>query len=188
MRTIVLSEQDIEALCKRIGKQLSDKFRNSEKPPVMICVLRGATPFFVDLIQEMDIPLVVDFIQISSFAGTESTGSVALKRDIISNIKDRDIVVVDDVLDTAISMKFLLEFFKKKYHPASITTVTLLDKTAERKVEFNVDYVGKTIERGFLVGYGLDYYELYRNYKYVFIPDEEELRRCDEYVKKANID
>lgn len=187
MKEIVLSEQDIEAICKRIGKQLSDKFRDNVKPPVMICVLKGATPFFADLIQEMDIPIVIDFIQISSFLGTESTGSVALKRDVMTNLKDRDIVVVDDVLDTAISMKFLLEFFKKKYNPSSITTVALLDKRAYRKVEFEGDIIGKTIQDGFLVGYGLDYYEMFRNCKYVFIPDEKELADCDEYLKKAGL-
>ena len=185
MRKIILSEEEISSICKLIGKQLSTRFRFSDYPPVVIGVMKGATPFLMDLVMEMDIPLQIDFCQLSSFNGTESTGTVVLKHDISLNIKDRDVIVVEDIVDSGISMEFLVDYLKKKYQPKSITTVALLDKKVNRKNDFQLDYYGKEVGEGFLMGYGLDYYDLFRNTKYVFIPDQEEI---DSWNKILHID
>ena len=175
MRKIILTEEEISSICQLIGKQLSTRFRFNDDPPVMIGVMKGAVPFLIDLVEEMDIPLMMDFVQVSSFNGTESTGTVVLKKDVTIDIRNKDIVI---------SMVFLVDYLKKKYQPKSITTVALLDKKINRKVKFTLDYYGKEVGEGFLMGYGLDYCELYRNTKYVFIPDEEEIHSWDEILKK----
>lgn len=183
MRKIVLTEEEIHSICKLVGQQLSTRYRFSNQPPVMIGVMKGAMPFLMDLIQEMDIPLIVDFVQLSSYDGTESTGTVVLKSDISYDIKNRDVVIVEDIVDSGISMVYLIDYLKKKYQPKSIVTVALLDKKINRKVPFDLDYRGVEVQEGFLMGYGLDYKELYRNTKYVFIPDQEEIASWDKILE-----
>lgn len=183
MRKIILTEEEIKSICQLIGKQLSTRFRFSEYPPVLIGVMKGALPFLNDLSMEMDIPLQLDYVRISSYNGTESTGTVTLNNDISLNIKDRDIVIVEDIVDSGISMEFLVDYLQKKYQPNSITTVALLDKKINRKNNFVLDYYGKEVGEGFLMGYGLDYYDLYRNTKYVFIPDQEEIDSWNKILK-----
>ena len=183
MRKIILTEEEIKSISQLIGKQLSTRFRFSEYPPVLIGVMKGALPFLNDLSMEMDIPLQLDYVRISSYNGTESTGTVTLNNDISLNIKDRDIVIVEDIVDSGISMEFLVDYLQKKYQPNSITTVALLDKKINRKNNFVLDYYGKEVGEGFLMGYGLDYYDLYRNTKYVFIPDQEEIDSWNKILK-----
>ena len=183
MRNIILSEDEICSICKLLGQQLSTRYRFNDKPPVFIGVMKGALPFLMDLIKEIDIPIILDFVQLKSYNGTESTGTVVLKNDISVEIKGRDVVIVEDIVDSGISMVFLVDYLKKKYQPKSIVTVSLLDKKVNRKVPFKLDYYGKEVGEGFLMGYGLDYYELYRNTKYVFIPDSEEIASWDEILK-----
>jgi hypoxanthine phosphoribosyltransferase len=184
MRNIILSEDEIRSICKLLGQQLSTRYRFNEKPPVFIGVMKGALPFLMDLIKEVDIPIIIDFVQLKSYNGTESTGTVSLKKDVSVNLKDRDVIIVEDIVDSGISMVFLVDYLKKKYQPNSIVTVSLLDKKINRKAPFELDYAGKEVGEGFLMGYGLDYNELYRNAKYVFIPDQEEINSWDEILKK----
>ena len=183
MRDIILSEQEIRYICQFLGKQLSTRYRFNEKPPVFIGVMKGALPFMMDLIQEIDIPLTLDFVQLSSFNGTESTGTVVLKTDVSTDIRGKDVVIVEDIVDSGISMVFLVDYLKKKYQPKSIITVALLDKKINRKIPFTLDYYGKEVGEGFLMGYGLDYKELYRNTRYIFIPTEDEIASWDEILK-----
>ncbi len=175
MRKTLLSHEDILKICSTIASQLSTRYRFSEHPPVFIGVMKGAIPFLQDLISHVDIPLYVDYIQISSYEGTNTTGSIALKKDISIDIKDRDVIIVEDCVDTGISMNFLVDYFKRKYQPKSLITVALIDKQGNRKMPFNVDYAGYVAGSEFLVGYGLDYYELFRNVPEIFIPDAEEV-------------
>lgn len=184
MRKILVTEEEIQSICKLLGQQLATRYRFNEKPPVFIGVMKGALPFMMDLVKEIDIPLILDFVQISSYFGTETTGNVILKSDITTNIKDRDVVIVEDVVDTGISMNYLINYLNKKYQPKSIVTVSLFDKKINRKTPFTVDYVGKEVGNEFLMGYGLDYNELYRNTKYVFIPDQEEIKSWDDILNK----
>ena len=185
MRNIILKEEEISSICKLIGKQLSTRFRFSDYPPVVVGVMKGALPFMMDLVMEMDIPVQLDFVQLASWNGTESTGTVILKHDVTLDIKNRDVIIVEDIVDSGISMEFLIDYLNKKYQPHSIVTVALLDKKINRKNNFELDYYGKEVGEGFLMGYGLDYYDLYRNTKYVFIPDQEEI---DSWNKILHID
>ena len=184
MRKIILSEEEINDICKLIGGQLSTRYRFNEEPPIIIGVMKGAIPFLTKLVEEMDIPLLLDYVRISSYNGTESSGTVVLKTDISLDIRNRDVVLVEDIVDSGISMVFLVDYLKKKYNPKSIITVSLLDKKINRKVPFKLDYYGKEVGEGFLMGFGLDYCELYRNTKYVFIPDEEEIESWNKILKK----
>ena len=183
MRDIILSEQEIRSICQLLGKQLSTRYRFNDQPPVFIGVMKGAIPFMMDLIQEVDIPLTLDFVQLCSYNGTESTGTVVLKTDVSTDIRGKDIVIVEDIVDSGISMVFLVDYLKKKYQPKSVVTVALLDKKVNRKTPFTLDYYGKEVGEGFLMGYGLDYHELYRNTRYIFIPDQDEISSWDEILK-----
>ena len=171
MRKIVLTEEEIHSICRLIGQQISTRYRFNDHPPVLVGVMKGAVPFLMDLVQEIDIPLQYDFVQVSSYNGTESTGTVVLKSDVTLDIRDRDIVIVEDIVDSGISMVYLVDHLTKKYQPKSIVTVALLDKKCNRKVPFELDYCGKEVGEGFLMGYGLDYHDLYRK-AYGFNPTE----------------
>ena len=177
MKKIILTYEEISKRCKLIGEQLATRYRFNDTPPVFIGVMKGAIPFLTDLVTYVDIPLIIDYIQVGSFNGTESTGTVVLKKDVTQDVRNRDIVIVEDIVDSGISMAFLVDYFQRKYQPKSIVTVALLDKKCNRKVPFELDYAGEEIENVFVMGYGLDYKDLYRNTRYVFVPDEEDIKK-----------
>ena len=183
MRKIILSNEEIKGICKRIGKELTIKFQDAPQPPIFIGVLKGGVPFLMDLVNEVDVPLVIDFIQVESWSGLESTGKVTLKRDLDSDIANRDIVIVEDVIDSGMSMQFLIDLLNKK-NPRSITVAALLDKKCARKIPVQIDYAGTEVGNEFLMGYGLDYFDLFRNTNYVFVPDMDEVHHWDEILKR----
>ena len=165
MRKIILTNEEIQKRCKLIGEQLATRYRFNDTPPVFIGVMKGAIPFLTDLVTYVDLPLIIDYIQVGSYNGTESTGTVVLKKDVSQDVRNRDIVIVEDIVDSGISMTFLVDYFKRKYQPKSIVTVALLDKKCNRKVPFELDYFGAEVGNEFLMGYGLDYRDLFRNTK-----------------------
>jgi len=179
MRKIILSNDEIQKINKLIGSQLATRYRFNDLPPVFIGVMKGAIPFLADLVTYVDIPLIIDYIQVGSFNGTESTGTVVLKKDVSLDVRNRDIVIVEDIVDSGISMTFLVDYFKRKYQPKSVVTVALLDKKCNRKVPFELDYAGFEVRNEFLMGYGLDYCDLWRNTKEIFVPDPEEIKEWD---------
>jgi len=133
---------------------------------ILIGVLKGAFIFMADLIREINIPCRVDFARLASYgAGSESSGKVVLTKDIETSIKDKDILIVEDILDTGLTMQYFVEWLKER-NPKSLKTCVFLDKRKRRKVPLEADYVGFTIDDGFVVGYGLDFNEMYR-----FSPD-----------------
>jgi len=182
MKEVLLNENQIEEINVRLGKQFTELFKNEEKPPVFICVLRGAAPFVMGLIKRIDCPLCIDFVQYSSYnGGTSSTKNLVLKKDISMDIKDRSIVLVDDILDTGETLKIFKEH-AQSFGPKKIYTCVLVDKKGRRDDGFfEADFVGATIPNKFVAGYGLDYNELFRNAPVVFVPDEEEIAKADSY-------
>lgn len=185
MKEIVLSHEEIIEICKRIAKELEDKFKNSDSIPVFIGVLKGATPFFMDLIKYYTLPMKVDFIQVSSYDGTSSTGVIHLKQDISMDIKNKDIIIVEDIIDTGLTLSYLKQYISIKYNPRSITLVSLVDKKPLRKVELQCDHVGICLnENKFLVGYGFDYKEIIRNFDFVFVPTTEDVEERNKLVEK----
>lgn len=179
MREIILNENDIKLINKRLGKELTERFKNDSLPPVFIGVMKGALPFMMDLIREVECPILIDFVQISSYLGTESTGIINLKRDVSTNLKDRNVVIIEDIIDSGHTLVWLKNYLAKNYSPKSISICVLLDKKCKRKVDCEIEYIGKEIGDYFIVGYGLDYDEFYRNEKEIFIPSKEEIEHFD---------
>lgn len=166
---VLISNEEIVEICKKIGKELSEKFK--DKFPVVVCVLKGAEPFHAELIKHIDIDMEVDFIQVSSYLGKESTGVLTFKKDLEVDIENRDVIIVEDIVDTGVTLKTLTSELQKR-NPNSITFVSLLDKPSRRKVEAKADYVGRTIDDLFVIGFGLDLDQKYRNLKDVCVLDD----------------
>ncbi len=163
-KEILFSRDEIQKRVKEIAAQISKDYAGREL--IIIGVLRGAFIFMADLIREISIPCRVDFARLASYgAGSESSGKVVMTKDIETSIKDRDILIVEDIVDTGLTMQYLVEWLKER-NPRSLKTCVFLDKRKRRKISFEAEYVGFTIDDGFVVGYGLDFNEKYR-----FSPD-----------------
>ena len=164
---ILLSEETIKARVKEVAAQL-DKLYEGRKP-VVVCILKGSVVFFVDLIRNMKSPCELDFMAVSSYgAGTQSSGELVVKKDLAANIEGRDVLIVEDIIDSGNTLYHLKKMLNKR-HPASVNIVTLLDKPARRQVPMEPEYTCFEIEDEFVIGYGLDYAEDYRNLPYVGI-------------------
>lgn len=160
-----ITADKIEAKVKEIGKQLSEKFKNQK--PVVICVLKGSFVFYSDLIRNMQTDLICEFFGVSSYhGGTQSSGEVKVTLDLTHPIEGKDVILVEDIVDTGITMNYLKSAIQAR-KPKSLTTVTLLEKPDALKVPCTVDYVGFKIPNDFVVGYGLDYQGYYRNLPYI---------------------
>ena len=185
MRRTILSEEEIQTICSMIGRQLSSRYRFSDEPPVAICVMNGAIPFASDLLKNVNIPIIIDYIQLSTYRNGESNGNVIINKDISTNLQNRDVIIIEDIVDSGISLNFLTDYILKKYRPKSIVSVSLISRISKRKVSVKIDYLGKEIdEDSFLVGYGLDYKKMFRNERYVFVPSQEEIEEWDKLVKE----
>lgn len=168
IQQILLSEQQLHDRIAQLGRELTKEY--GDKNPVFVGVLKGAVVFYADLVRAFDAPCQLDFIRISSYEGTRSTGNIRLRQDVSCDLKGRHVVIVEDILDTGRSLKFVYEYLMEK-GAASVKTCTLLDKPEGRTKDapFEADYVGFSIPNAFVVGYGLDYDEQYRNLPYVGI-------------------
>ena len=166
IQEVLLSADQIKQRIEEMGKVLSEEYK--DKNPIVIGVLKGVVVFYADMIRQLSVPCEMEFLWISSYEGTNSSGSVVLKRDITADIKDRHVLILEDVFDTGNSLSFVHKHLMEK-EPASLKICTLLDKPSRRKpgVTLEADYVGFTIPNAFVVGYGLDYNEKYRNLPYI---------------------
>lgn len=166
MQYILLTEEQIKARIKELGEELSREY--ADKDPVVVGVLKGVVVFYADMIRELKVPCQMDFMWISSYAGTNSTGNMEVKRDVTVDIKDRHVLILEDIFDTGNSLDYTYRHLMFK-QPASLKICTLLDKPERRKpgITLQADYVGFTIPNEFVVGYGLDYNEHYRNLTYI---------------------
>ena len=169
VKKVLISEEQIQKRIKEVAKHISQDYQG--KTPLLVCVLRGASLFFSDLIKNLEIDCNLDFMCLSSYQGTNSSGKVRLLLDIRDDIKDKDIIVVEDIVDTGITGVYLRDLLGAR-KPASLEFCTLLDKPQNRKVEITPKYLGFSIKNEFVIGYGLDYNELYRNLPYVGVFDE----------------
>ncbi len=162
---VLLTEEQIGERVAQLGAQLATDY--ADRSPVLVSVLKGSTIFLADLIRAMPIPLSLDLMEVSSYgSGTETSGQVRILKDLSSSIQDRDVIVVEDIIDTGLTLNYLLRYLGER-HPSSIRICCLLDKPARRLAEIEIDYRGFTIQDRFVVGYGLDYDERYRNLPYV---------------------
>lgn len=166
IQRVLISEEQIQAKVRELAGQISAEY--ADKDPVFVGVLKGVVIFFADMVRKMTIPCEIDFMCISSYGGTSSTGNVQVKKDLSVDIKGRHVVILEDIYDTGRSLDFTYKYLMSK-EPASLKICTLLDKP-ERRVEgvaLQPEYIGFTIPNEFVVGYGLDFNEHYRNLPYV---------------------
>jgi len=166
---ILLSESQIQARVKELGAQLAEDYR--DKNPVMICILKGSTMFFADLLRAMDIRLTMDFMAVSSYGrATRSSGEVEIRKDLSGSIEHRHAIIVEDIIDSGFTLSYLNRILSAR-GAKSIKICTLLDKPDRRApgITLKADYSGFVIPDGFVVGYGLDYDEVYRNLPYIGI-------------------
>ncbi|MBP5091735.1 MAG: hypoxanthine phosphoribosyltransferase [Bacilli bacterium] len=185
MKELVMSSDEIAEICTHMGHQITAALKDEEKAPIFLCVMKGGMNFTVDLIKHVHCPIITDFIQISSYEGTKSTGQIKLLKDLTYDPEGRVIVICEDVVDTGLSMKYLIEYLKETYHPKDVLLACLFDKRAERRCDVKIDYAGKVLnDNAFLVGYGLDYNELHRNDAFVFVPTKEEIAEWDALLAK----
>lgn len=162
---VLYSAEYLQEVVQRIGKQISEDYR--DKDLMMISVLKGSLMFMADLMRAITIPCSIDFLSVSSYgSGTTTTGEVRILKDLDVSLKDKDVLVVEDILDSGMTLSFLLENLLAR-QPRSIRLCTLLDKPERRRVDIKADYVGVVVEDKFIVGYGLDYAEKYRNLPYI---------------------
>lgn len=164
---VLLTKEDIEARVIELGKEITEKFEGTE--PLFIGVLKGSYVFMADLMRHVNLKCSMDFMAVSSYgSGTTSSGAVKINKDLNEDITDRHIIIVEDILDSGITLTYLCGYLQNR-KPASITLVTLLDKPARRKAPITADFVGFEVPDEFVVGYGLDYDEKYRNLPFVGI-------------------
>jgi hypoxanthine phosphoribosyltransferase len=158
---ILISRQEIADANQRLAAQIQADYQ--DKNPLLIGVLKGAIIFFSDLVRYLDMPLEIDFIRLASYGGgTRSSGKITLVQDLVSSLKDRHIIIVEDIVDTGQSTRFLIDTLRKRA-PASIKLCALIDKPSRRVTPVNIDYRGFSIPDKFIIGYGMDCAEKYRN-------------------------
>lgn len=166
---VLLSSAEIAAKVKELAALITADYR--EKRPVLVCVLKGAVVFLSDLIRQIEVPLEIDFMAVSSYgADTDSSGVVRIQKDLEQGITGKDILIVEDIVDTGLTLNYLREILGSR-GPRSIKVVTLLDKPERRKVPFEPDYCGFIIPDHFVIGYGLDYAGAYRHLADICILD-----------------
>ncbi|OYT72771.1 MAG: hypoxanthine phosphoribosyltransferase [Chloracidobacterium sp. CP2_5A] len=165
--TTLLEAERIQARIRELGASIARDYAG--RSPLLVVVLKGAVPFSADLIRAIDLPVTLDFIAVSSYgASTKSSGEVRLLKDLDASLKGKDVIIVEDIVDTGLTLSYLLDMFRRR-DAASVRVAALLDKPERRQREVEVAYAGFTIPNEFVVGFGLDYAERYRNLPYVAI-------------------
>ena len=186
MKGYLLDENQIEEICERVGKEISDALRGEEKVPVLIGVLKGSLNFMIHLFKYIDVPFYTDYIQISSYYGTQRSNNVRLLKDVSYDLTDRTVIIIEDIIDTGYSMQFLIDHMKR-HQSKRIYVCTLIDKANAREVEVPIDFTGYVLNRNrFVIGFGLDYSELERNLPYIYEADDEDVERLDAILEKDN--
>lgn len=161
---ILINKAKLEKRIEELAKQIEKDYEGKEI--IFIGILKGCVMFMTQLAKNIKTSVELDFMDVSSYEGTESTGKVKINKDIRSSIKGKDVIIVEDIIDTGRTLTYVLEYLKQK-NPNSIKIATMLSKPSRRVMELNVDYIGFAIEDKFVVGYGLDYNERYRNLPYI---------------------
>ncbi|MEZ4255796.1 MAG: hypoxanthine phosphoribosyltransferase [Polyangiales bacterium] len=161
---VLLSEEQIAARVKELGRAITEDFKGREV--FAVPVLKGSFMFAADLVRHIDLPTQVDFLGLRSYVGTKSSGVVQITNDLSASVEGKDVVIIEDIVDTGLTMKYLLENLRTR-RPRSVKLASLLHKPARAKVPVEIDYLGFTIEDVFVIGYGLDFDGRYRNLPYV---------------------
>ena len=167
IKSIMISEEEISKRVKELGKQLTEDYKGKEL--LVVGILKGCMLFLSDLVRTIELPLTMDFMVVSSYgATTKSSGVVRIIKDLEREIEGKDVLIVEDIVDTGLTLSYLVENFKAR-NPKSVKVCSLLDKPDRRKAQVDIQYVGFKIPDEFVVGYGLDYGENYRNLPFVCV-------------------
>jgi hypoxanthine phosphoribosyltransferase len=167
---ILISRDEISKAIDRLAREIKQDYQ--DKQPLLIGVLKGSFVFMADLIRQLDLPLELDFIRLSSYgAARESSGKVRVVQGVKTPVRGRDVLVIEDIVDTGITISFLLDYLKKK-KPASLKLCTLTDKPSRRRIPVLIDYRGFTVPNKFIVGYGLDFNQRFRNLPDIYILED----------------
>lgn len=167
---VLITADEIEEKVAEVGKKISEDYAG--KNPIFVGVLKGCFIFMADLMRHVSIPCTMDFMSVSSYSGTSSTGAVKINKDLNQDIEGRHLILVEDILDSGVTLNYLKTYLQVR-KPASVSIVTLMDKPAHRKAPVYADYACFDVPDGFVVGYGLDYNERYRNLPYIGILSPE---------------
>jgi len=172
LKKILVSEEEIVAKCKELGARISHDYRTVGEIPLLVAVLKGSVPFLAELVKHIDLDIEFDFMDVSSYEGTESIGDVRIIKDLDRSIKGTSILLVEDIVDTGRTIKEVTRLLLNK-GATEVKIVSLLDKPSRRVIEISADYVGFEIPNEFVVGFGLDFNEKYRNLPYVGVLKDE---------------
>jgi len=156
-----------------LGARIAEDY--ADEPPIFVNVLKGGVIFLADLVRATRIPIEIDFMEVSSYGdGTESSGVVRILEDLSQSIEDRHVLIIEDIIDTGHTLSYIIENLETR-HPKSVKICTLLDRRGRREVEMDLDYVGFVVPDKFVIGYGLDLAQKYRNLPYIAVLDDEEI-------------
>ncbi len=171
IKKVLVSKEEIDSICKKLGEKITNDYK--DKDLVVVGLLSGCLPFMSDLVRNIDLYIQTDYMKVSSYSGCESKGHLEIKSDLNIDVAGKDVLLVDDIIDTGLTLKETVSLFKNVKKAKSVKTCVLLDKPEGRKEQIEADYVGTTVPKEFVVGYGLDYNNNYRNLGFVGVLKEE---------------
>ena len=172
VKKILYTEAEIKARSAELGTAITEDYRDRERPPLLVALLRGSVPFLAELIKHIDLDIQYDFMDVTSYAGTESAGDIKILKDLDTSVQDLDILLVEDIVDTGRTLDAVVRLLKNK-GARSVKIVTLLDKPSRRVLEMKPDYTGFVVPNEFVVGFGMDFNQLYRGLPYIGVLKEE---------------
>ena len=172
VKKILYTEAEIKARSAELGAAITEDYRDRERPPLLVALLRGSVPFLAELIKHIDLDCQFDFMDVTSYAGTESTGDIKILKDLDTSVKGLDILIVEDIIDTGRTLDTVAKMLLHK-GAKSVKIVTLLNKASRRTVDVKGDYIGFEVENEFVVGFGLDFNQRYRCLPYIGVLKDE---------------
>ena len=179
MEKLILSEDEIVRVCNRLANEIDRQIeKNDNGVPVILGIMNGAMPFMFELVKHIQHPVILDTLKASSYEGISSSGDVHITKEPDNDLTGRDVCLIEDIIDTGTTMHFLKQYISEKYHPKNLYVVVLI-KRHNHQLSFDekADFTGlETEEQRYIVGYGFDYYSLYRNVPYIFVPSEKDIQ------------
>jgi hypoxanthine phosphoribosyltransferase len=170
IKKILIDEDELRAIVERLGEQITEDYKG--KDVLLIGILKGSVIFMADLMRAIDLPCNIDFMAVSSYgSGTESSGRVKINKDLDNDIQGKDIIIIEDILDSGKTLYYIRDILSAR-KPASVKICTLFDKPERREADIKADYIGSLVPNEFIVGYGLDYAEYYRNLPFIGVLKE----------------
>ena len=172
MKELLFDEKTIKDRVKELGQEITNHYQNDDAELVVVGILRGSTLFFADLSRAINLPILIDFMAISSYGNSSESGIVKIVKDLEADVSGKNILIVEDIIDTGKTLKYLFNYFKDR-GAKTVQVSSMLDKPERRLVEISGDFVGFEVPNDFIVGYGLDYNQSYRNLPYIISLKEE---------------